>query len=321
MRALRLLLPAAALFALLVVTVGAYTRLKDAGLGCPDWPGCYGQLVGVPELDAAGTPIDLEKAWIEVAHRYVAGALGLLIFALAVIAWRTPAARRLRWPAAALVALLVFQAGLGALTVTELLQPAIVTAHLLGGLAIFGLLVVLATQALELRTAPPAKLGRPAAAAALALLVMQIALGGWVSTNYAGLACGAQWPACGAPGALEFDASGFAPGRELGRDSAGAPLTQRALMSIQWAHRLGSYLVAAALAALALLLWRDNRIAAATLLALLLLQFGIGVYIVMKALPLAASLFHNTGAALLVAWFAAYLPAAGAAARAAREKT
>lgn len=313
MRALRTLLPAAALLALAVVTVGAYTRLKDAGLGCPDWPGCYGQLVGVPDAAADGAPIDREKAWIEVGHRYVAGLLGLLILALAVLAWRTPAARPLRWPAAALLVLLLFQAGLGALTVTELLQPAIVTAHLLGGMAILGLLVALAVQALGLRAAPPPRFGRPAAAAALVLLAMQIALGGWVSANYAGLACGPQWPACGAPGALELDASGFVPGRELGRDAAGAPLTQRALMTIQWTHRLGSYAVAAALAALALLLWRDNKIAAGTLAGLLLLQFGVGVYIVMKALPLAASLLHNTGAALLVAWFAAYLPASAAA--------
>ena len=307
------MLPAAALLALLVVTVGAYTRLKDAGLGCPDWPGCYGQLVGVPDADAAGTPIDQQKAWIEVAHRYVAGLLGLLILAAAALVWRTPPARGLRWPAAAVLLLVVFQAGLGALTVTELLQPAIVTSHLLGGMAILGLLVALAVQVLGLRAAPPPRLGRPAAVAALVLLFMQIALGGWVSTNYAGLACGPQWPACGGPGALEqFDASGFVLGRELGRDAAGAPLTQRALLAIQWTHRLGSYAVLAALAALAALLLRNNRIAAVTLLGLLLLQFGVGVYIVMKALPLAASLFHNTGAALLVAWFAAWLPASAA---------
>ena len=308
MSALRRLLPAAAVLALLVVTVGAYTRLKDAGLGCPDWPGCYGQLIGVPAADDAGTPIDQTKAWIEVGHRYVAAVLGLAILAIAVLAWRDPAAARLRWPAAALAVLVLLQGGLGALTVTELLQPAIVVAHLLGGMAILSLLVALAVSALELRLAAPAP--RRAVAAFMLLLFVQVALGGWVSANYAGLACGTQFPACGGSLTVELDGSGFALDRELGQDAAGEPLTQRAKMAIQWVHRLGAYAIALAAVALGLLLLRRGiKIAAAILFLLLLSQFSLGIYIVMKGLPLATSLLHNTGAALLLAWCAALLPA------------
>ncbi len=309
MSTLRRLLPAAAVLALLVVTVGAYTRLKDAGLGCPDWPGCYGQLIGVPAADDAGTPIDQTKAWIEVGHRYVAAFLGLAILAIAFLAWRNPAAARLRWPAAALAVLVLLQGGLGALTVTELLQPAIVVAHLLGGMAILSLLVALAVQALELRLAVPAA-ARRAVAGFMLLLFVQVALGGWVSANYAGLACGTQFPACGGSWTVELDGSGFALDRELGQDAAGAPLTQRAKMAIQWVHRLGAYAIALAAIALGLLLLRRGiKIAAAILLLLLLSQFSLGIYIVMKGLPLASSLLHNTGAALLLAWCAALLPA------------
>ena len=142
------------------------------------------------------------------------------------------------------------------------------------------------------------------------LLFVQVALGGWVSANYAGLACGTQFPACGGSLTAELDGSGFALDRELGQDAAGEPLTQRAKMAIQWVHRLGAYAIALAAVALGLLLLRRGiKIAAAILFLLLLSQFSLGIYIVMKGLPLATSLLHNTGAALLLAWCAALLPA------------
>jgi heme a synthase len=293
--------------ALIVVPLGAYVRLSDAGLGCPDWPGCYGKLVGVPEhpdehAAAAqafpGKPVEAGKAWKEMLHRYVAGTLGLIVFAACVLAWR-------RRPVVSvlLVGTIVFQALLGMWTVTLLLKPAIVTAHLLGGMAIIGLLTILAMperNTWSRQAAPPGASGL--ATAALVLLVIQIGLGGWVSSNYAGLACqdfptcrGVWWPA------MDFR-HGFTALRELGYTGDGALLPFEALTAIHWIHRLGALLVFVVVGTLILRLrsapgWQPW---AFVLAVMLVLQVGLGIANVLLSLSLPLAVAHNFGAALLL---------------------
>jgi len=299
----------------LVIVVGAYVRLEDAGLGCPDWPGCYGQLLGVPdevhELARAeqafpGKSVDAGRAWKEMFHRYLAGMLGLLIAAIAAIAWRRRAAiGRPPWLASALVLLVAFQATLGMWTVTMLLQPAIVTLHLLGGMAIFALLLWLALWEINPPAAPAAaaRALRPWAAAGLAVLVAQIALGGWVSTNYAALAC-TDFPTCHGEWlpAMDFGHA-YHVLRDLGVTATGAPLSHEALTAIHWSHRLGAVVTLVCVGFLALWALRIPRLRAvgAALLVLLLAQAGLGIANVLLRLPLVLAAAHNAGAALLLA--------------------
>ncbi|WP_149424677.1 COX15/CtaA family protein [Oryzomicrobium terrae] len=311
----------AALLALGVVALGAYVRLSDAGLGCPDWPGCYGHLVGVPDAphehaQAArlfpDRPVEAAKAWKEMIHRYAAGTLGLLIAALAVGAWRgvwTERGPLRRALPTALVGLVLFQALLGMWTVTLLLKPLVVTAHLLGGMLTWGGLLALNLQLRPNLTPAPERLpaaspGLRRGAALFVLLVLgQIALGGWVSSNYAALACG-DFPAC--TGGLTWPAAdwhhAFTLDRSLGATADGALLPGAALTAIHLAHRAGALAVLAAAAALALALLRQgHRGAAATVTGLTLLQAGLGVANVLATLPLPLAVAHNTGAALLLA--------------------
>ena len=299
----------------LVIVVGAYVRLEDAGLGCPDWPGCYGQLLGVPdevhELARAeqafpGKSVDAGRAWKEMFHRYLAGMLGLLIAAIAVIAWRRRAAiDRPPWLASALVLLVAFQATLGMWTVTMLLQPAIVTLHLLGGMAIFALLLWLALWEINPPAAPAAaaRALRPWAAAGIAVLVAQIALGGWVSTNYAALAC-TDIPTCHGEWlpAMDFGHA-YHVLRDLGVTATGAPLSHEALTAIHWSHRLGAVVTLVCVGFLALwaLCIPRLRTVGAALLVLLLAQAGLGIANVLLRLPLVLAAAHNAGAALLLA--------------------
>lgn len=293
--------------ALIVVPLGAYVRLSDAGLGCPDWPGCYGKLVGVPEhpdehVAAAqafpGKPVEAGKAWKEMIHRYVAGTLGLIVFAACVLAWR-------RRPVVSvlLVGTIVFQALLGMWTVTLLLKPAIVTAHLLGGMAIIGLLTLLAMperNTWSRQAAPPGAAGL--ATAALVLLVIQIGLGGWVSSNYAGLAC-QDFPTCQGDWLPDMDFQhGFTALRELGYTGDGALLPFEALTAIHWMHRLGALLVFVVVGTLILRLrsvpgWQPW---AFVLAVMLVLQAGLGIGNVLLSLPLSLAVAHNFGAALLL---------------------
>jgi cytochrome c oxidase assembly protein subunit 15 len=182
----RALTAAALALTFVVVVVGAYVRLSDAGLGCPDWPLCYGKPLPDRMHEAIADADALAKAWKEMGHRYLAGTLGILILAIFAVAMKT---KTLRGLSAALLALVVFQATLGKWTVTMLLKPAIVTAHLLGGMAILALLLILALCQKPFASAQPVRALRGAACTALAVLVAQIALGGWVSANYAALAC------------------------------------------------------------------------------------------------------------------------------------
>lgn len=298
MRLYRTLLPLAALLALAVVGLGAWVRLSDAGLGCPDWPGCYGQWLGVPEQAA-----DAAKAWKEMTHRYLAGALGLCILALGLLAWRHRPQVSPLLPGI-LCGIVLFQALLGMWTVTLLLKPLVVTAHLLGGMTTLALLVWLNLQQVgspRKNFASDRKL-KAGGLLALAVLVLQIALGGWVSSNYAALAC-PDFPACQGRWlpAMDF-AKAFSVRRELGYAADGALLPSHALTAIHWTHRIGALLVGLALSGLALTLRRRPGWGnfACALLALLALQLSLGIANVVLALPLPLAFAHNIGAALLL---------------------
>ena len=299
----------------LVIVAGAYVRLEDAGLGCPDWPGCYGQLLGVPdevhevaraEQAYPGSPVDPARAWKEMFHRYLAGALGLLILAVAVVAWRSR--REIgRSPGLAtlLVAVVACQATLGMWTVTLLLKPAIVVLHLLGGMTTLALMTWLALREIDPPAAPAAAAQalKPWAALGLAILVVQIALGGWVSANYAALAC-PDLPACHGRWLPDMNfGHAFHVLRELGVTAAGAPLSQDALVAIHWTHRAGALITVLYLGALA---GKGLRVPALALysglmLALLVAQAALGIANVLARLPLGIAVAHNGGAALLLA--------------------
>jgi heme a synthase len=298
-----------------LVLFGAFTRLTDSGLGCPDWPGCYGSASPVgahASISAAQQamptgPVTLPKAWIEMIHRYLATAVGVLILVLAVVSWFER--RRLSIsPGWAWLTLLwvCLQGAFGALTVTMKLFPAIVTLHLLGGLVLLALLRAQSVS-YELNASgndplPLHPQTRLALWLVYALLWLQIALGGWVSTNYAVLACdtfptcqGGWWP----PMALR---EGFTIWRELGMNAEGQPINFAALTAIHYVHRLFAYAVLAALVWLSWRLWSApaTRHHARWLLALLWWQFATGMSNVVFDWPLVAAVGHTGGAAGLV---------------------
>ena len=296
-----------------VVVVGAYVRLQDAGLGCPDWPGCYGHWVGVPEqaheIDRAsqafpGKPVEAGKAWKEMFHRYIAGALGLVLVAIMGMAWaRRRDLQQSPWLPTALVALVALQAALGMWTVTLLLKPVIVTLHLLGGMATLGLLTWLALRQVAVSPAPGAHRLRRWAVLGLAIVVAQIALGGWVSANYAALAC-LDFPTCSGRWLPPMDFEhGFHFTRELGVTADGAPLGLEALIAIHWSHRVGALVTFAYLGALAAVLMRSAGLAryGAALALALVVQVALGIANVVLRLPLAVAVAHNGGAAVLLA--------------------
>ena len=292
MKTLRALSVLAAALALIVVVVGAYVRLSDAGLGCPDWPLCYGRPLPAEIADSGAHA----KAWKEMAHRYLAGTLGLLNVALASAAWRV---RRARGLAAAIVLLVAFQATLGKWTVTMLLKPAIVTAHLLGGMATLALLVWLALSQWPHTADAAMRALRRVAALALVALAVQIALGGWVSANYAALAC-PDLPLCRGQLVPPLDfGNAFHMVRELGRTGEGELLSLEALTAIHWTHRLFALVVLAVVLIAAARAWRAVPALAGALGALVVLQFALGVANVAFGLPLALAAAHNAGAALL----------------------
>lgn len=304
---------AATLLALVVVVLGAWVRLSEAGLGCPDWPGCYGH-AGVPsaeaEVDAANAayperPVEVGKAWKEMIHRYVAGTLGLLIAALAVFAVRRRERVGVRLPLA-LLALVLVQVVLGAWTVTLLLKPLIVLAHLLGGLIILGLLSWLTlSHAPRLPAWPRPRWLPRLAVLSLAVLLAQITLGGWTSTNYAALAC-TDLPSCHGRWWPETDfASAFVPWHGLGTDYEGGILDGPARTAIHMSHRLGAIAATVVVLALALACLARGRApglraAGAGLAALLALQLALGLANVAWLLPLPVATAHNAGAALLL---------------------
>ena len=309
------LISCAATAAFCIIVLGAFVRLSDAGLGCPDWPGCYGRLT-VPERaqEVAGAqkkfrrqPLQKKKAWIEMAHRYAASALGLLILVLAAMAWRGRGKLgQSPWLPTLLVAVVVAQGLLGMWTVTLLLRPAVVSFHLLGGMTTFALLVWLALRQFPPspeRGIMPGSAMRVWAWLGLGALVMQIALGGWVSANYAALACG-DLPFCGGRAFPDMDLqTGFELARPLGATASGAALSHEALVAIQWSHRLGALVTFLLLGSLSLRLLAATRLReyGLALLAALGLQIGLGLSIVHLGLPLPLAVAHNGGAALLLA--------------------
>jgi heme a synthase len=277
-----------------VVVVGAYVRLSDAGLGCPDWPLCYGQ--AIPEK-LADTDAHA-KQWKEVAHRWLAGTLGILLFVQLVAAWRTGRSPLL---ATAIAALVVFQAALGMWTVTLLLKPAIVTAHLLGGMTLLSLMAWFCLERADYAAAPEGRAHRRPAAIALGVLAVQIALGGWVSANYAALAC-PDLPLCLGQVVPPMDfANAFHMVRELGRTDAGELLPQAALTAIHWSHRMFALVALATVGWAVVSAFKVYRGLAILIGALLALQVGLGVANVAFNLPLALAAAHNAGAAALLA--------------------
>ena len=296
----------AVVLCLCVVVLGAWVRLTDAGLGCPDWPGCYGELL-VPDDPASAAawperPLETGKAWREMIHRYAAGALGIMVLALAVTAWRQR--REPGQPVVLptfLLGLIVFQALLGMWTVTLLLKPLVVMLHLLGGMTTLAILFWLARKPEALGTPADAGLRR-FALLGLVILGLQIALGGWVSTNYAALACpdfptcqGRWWPT------MDF-VTGFDPWHGIGIDYEGGILNNAARVAIHFTHRLGAVVAAIVLGLLA---WRARQHpglagAAGWLAAMLAAQLVLGVVMVMTQLPLSLATAHNGVAALLL---------------------
>lgn len=288
--------------AVVVVVLGAYTRLVDAGLGCPDWPGCYGHL-GVPSTEAEiaraeaafpDAPVEADKAWVEMIHRYAATTLGAVILVALALAvrnrqpWRLPAA---------LAALVIAQGAFGAWTVTLKLWPQVVTAHLLGG---FATLALLATLVMTYR--PPLARVDPGlkrlATAALVVVLAQVALGGWLTSNYAALAC-PDFPTCHGEWIPDMDfVMGFDVTQTVGPNYLGGLLSGDARVAIHYSHRVGAIAV---LLVVGFLAWRlGSRPAAWLLGAVLAAQLTLGIANVVFVLPLAVAVLHNAGGAALM---------------------
>ena len=298
-----------------LIVFGAFTRLTDSGLGCPDWPGCYGHaspIGATQQITTAQTamptgPVTFPKAWIEMIHRYLATGVGVLILTLAITSWIERRKIQLSpwWPTLTLV-WVCLQGAFGALTVTMKLFPAIVTLHLLGGMVLLALLKVQSVRYAQLsgELLPVALQGTTRAwiFATFGLLWLQIALGGWVSTNYAVMAC-TDFPACQNSfwPAMNFR-EGFTIWRELGAGSNGDFISFQALTAIHYVHRLSAYVVFAAMLALAFKLYKIQalRSAALWLGGLAVLQVATGLGNVLLGWPLAAAVVHTGGAAALV---------------------
>jgi cytochrome c oxidase assembly protein subunit 15 len=300
-----------------LIVFGAFTRLTDSGLGCPDWPGCFGHAnplqatdhIAAAEAAMPHGPVTVVKAWIEMIHRYLAMAVGVLIIAITISAWRKwlqSGRGAMKYSPAlptVLFGLVCVQGAFGAWTVTMKLMPVIVTIHLLLGLLLLGLLTWLAASQHEIRTDAAALHLRKLAALALGMLAMQIALGGWVSTNYAPLAC-MDFPLCHGQVVPDMDfRNGFSLWRELGKTASGEYLPFSALVAIHWAHRVFAFVVVGAIAWLgsAASRYPGLRRVAHLLLGVLALQFLSGMSTVFLKWPLLLAVAHNGGAALLVA--------------------
>jgi len=315
MRTMHRLAVLAAIIAFCVIVLGAWVRLSHAGLGCPDWPGCYGQLTwpkAAHEIQSANQafperPFEAHKAWREMVHRYLAGSLVLLVFAMSWLAWRGPEAlRRFRPITTALVVLIIFQALLGMWTVTLKLKPVIVMAHLLGGLTNFSLLLwLMYSSRREFPDKPSMVVRKMHGPIIIGIIVLaaQIALGGWTSANYAALAC-PDFPTCG--GQWWPDANfreGFILWREIGVNYEGGLLDGPSRIAIHLTHRIGAILTLLVLITLSTRLIKipQLRTGGQLLMALVLLQFTLGVMNVVLYLPLANAVAHNAGATLLLA--------------------
>ena len=301
-----------------LVLFGAFTRLSDSGLGCPDWPGCYGsasplgarESIGAAQSAMPTGPVTHGKAWIEMLHRYLATGVGALITVLAVTAWLEARQRRTAvamsvspwWPTVTWIWVCA-QGAFGALTVTMKLYPAIVTLHLLGGLGLLALLAIQSQLPVQQKLSLSPALRRSVMVVTL-LTIAQIALGGWVSTNYAVLACtdfptcqGSWWPD------MDFD-HGFTVLRELGAGKDGGYLPFAALTAIHMVHRLGAAVLLVVIGALVwrLLATRDLALRpwAMALAGAMAWQVASGLSNVLLDWPLLAAVAHTGGAAVLL---------------------
>ena len=290
---------------------GAFTRLTDSGLGCPDWPGCYGMAspigakaqISAEQAVMPTGPVTHQKAWIEMIHRYLASGVGVLILVLAISSWleRKRIAVHPGWPIATLIWVCI-QGAFGALTVTMKLFPAIVTMHLMGAMILLAMLQAQAVQYEQGAKAFAASAHtRLVLAAGFALLALQIALGGWVSTNYAVLAC-TEFPMCQGAWIPPMDMKqGFEIWRELGQTGQGSTIALPALTAIHIVHRMFAFVVFGVLGYAAWLLRKLGQSQAAAWIAgLLLWQLITGLSNVVLGWPLLAAVSHTGGAAGLV---------------------
>lgn len=314
-KSIRIAATVAVFFALFVVMLGAYTRLTNAGLGCPDWPGCYGQMV-LPSaesgLQQAQTqyphiPIEAKKAWTEMTHRYAAGTLALLIFFIGInvlrkryqgyaLPWHLPVA---------LMILVIFQAALGMWTVTLKLLPVVVMGHLLGGVL---LVACLSRFRLQMSSCPGQDLPqwRPWLRLGVIVVFLQIALGGWVSSNYAGISC-VGFPQCNGLWIPDLHfTKGFNLFSAVGTNYQGGVLDNEVRVTIQYIHRIGAAITLFYLLMLSsLIIGKSNskylRMAALLTIILLIVQITLGIINVIYLLPIQVAVAHNGIAALLLA--------------------
>ncbi len=321
LKIVRILSLMALLLSFVVVALGAYTRLKDAGLGCPDWPGCYGHL-SVPTADLAmihspEADFHAGKAWKEMIHRYAAGSLGILILILFSLALYTRSTLRLHRIASLLLLTVLFQALLGMYTVTLKLHPLIVTGHLIGGFATLGLVIaftqrVWMTQPDPLQSLRNSIKYRRAVVFGLFVLIIQIVLGGWTSTNYAALAC-PDFPTCLGRWVIPVDpALIFGIPLDPSINFEGGVLAAELRASIHWLHRLGAFVVLCVLSGILIPLSRKVEGSIIPLLSrlgliVLLIQVLLGVSNVIFGLPLFVAVAHNLNAALLMSVLIAIL--------------
>ena len=307
----------AAVVTLCVIVLGAWVRLTHAGLGCPDWPGCYGVLTwpdAPAEINVANEafperPVEVAKAWKEMVHRYLAGILILLVVAINWLTWRGgEETRSFRGVATLILSLILFQAALGMWTVTLKLKPIIVMAHLLGGMTPLALLSWLAFrsrprpfgQIEPVAVATRAK--RPLVLVALTVLVAQIAMGGWTSANYAAMSC-PDFPKCTGQWWPDTDfGEAFTVWREIGVDYEGGVLDHTSRATIHLVHRIGAVITLAVLlfAAFSMRRLPPLTLGANLLLVGVLIQFTLGVLNILLKLPLANAVAHNGMAALLI---------------------
>lgn len=296
---------------ILVILMGGWTRIMDAGLGCPDWPGCFGQVtapVSQLHIDEArqnfvGVEVDAVKGWIEMIHRYMATTLGLLVMALVVMAWK----RRQQpdYPVAlssVLLLLVVCQGLFGMWTVTLKLLPPIVLGHLLGGLLTLTVLTVLAGRIRTVGNSPRQSSHRRLMRLAVLILFVQMLLGGWTSANYAGWAC-THWLSCIAGQSTELDfATGFSFNFEADQNHQGGTLSQPARAAIQMVHRAGALVVSCVMVLVSMLALqrRASRRPAYVLLGLLILQLLLGVANVVYGVPALLAWLHHVGAVSLL---------------------
>jgi heme a synthase len=303
----------AAVLALCVVVMGAYVRLSDAGLGCPDWPGCYGTLT-VPQSQEAiahaqtrypGSTIEAHKAWKEMIHRYLAGSLGLIVLTLFALGWKAKKKIKVSpWLPTGLLGIITFQALLGMWTVTMLLKPVIVSGHLLGGMTTLALLVWIAHRhwGSYSEAFMPNNLMRACIRIGLLVLFCQIFLGGWTSTNYAALAC-TDFPTCHGVWVPSMNfGDAFHLVRNLGQNADGGNLTLESLTAIQWIHRIGAIITLIYLGLLAIngLKYTQIKTLSVFLILMLIIQISLGISNLVLHLPIVLAVAHNLGAAILV---------------------